>query len=477
MARGLARKVVPGRCEGVRAYTPCNAWHANGARTPDFIGFRHYCSWLGSSPLPSFATIVAYWPKAVNRENSWPCEKGIFGIILPMATLLHVDMDAFFASVELAHHPEWRGKPIIVGAGPNERGVVSTCSYEARKFGVHSAMPSRTAYKLCPHAVFVRPNMRLYKEVSDKAFEIFEHYSPYVEAVSIDEAFLDISGTIHLFGDAARLGEALRAEIREKCGVTCSVGIAPNRLLAKIGSEMHKPDGLTMMPFEAGAIAELLAPKPIGILWGVGAHTEKALKTFGITTCGDLQAMKPEHLAAILGSKNAAESIRAYAFGVSSDEVAWEPDAEKSVSREHTFDVDESSRENVRKKLLELVIEVGRRFRKSPRWATTARIKMRDATFATMTRQMSFDAPVRDEIAFRRKAIELFDTVWPTNKQARLGSSAIRLIGFGVTNIQQRPDNGEQPSLFTCAEDAERQKRERLSDTLDSLRSRIKGIS
>lgn len=386
-----------------------------------------------------------------------------------MATLLHIDMDAFFASVEFAHHPEWRGNPLIVGAGPNERGVVSTCSYEARKFGVHSAMPSRTAYALCPEAIFVRPNMRLYEEVSDKAFEIFEHYSPFVEAVSIDEAFLDISGTIHLFGDVRSLGESLRAEIREKCGVTCSVGIAPNRLLAKIGSELNKPDGLTMMPFETKAIAELLAPKPVSILWGVGKHTVSALKPYGITTCGDLQRIDVAQLAAILGSSHIAESLKAYAFGVSSDKVEWEPEAKKSVSREHTFDTDESSREAVREMLLKLVKEVGRRFRKHQRWACTARIKLRDANFSTITRQIPFESPARDEIAFRKKALELFDAAWPCDKPTRLGSTAIRLIGFGVTNIVSEPNGTDQLSLFSSTEDQTRAKREKLSATLDAL--------
>ena len=137
--------------------------------------------------------------------------------------ILHVDMDAFFASVELLHHPEWRGKPLVVGSGPHERGVVSTCSYEARRFGVRSAMPSRTAYALCPSAIFVKPHMKLYEEVSERAFEVFGHFSAYVEKVSIDEAFLDITGTLHLHGDALSLGNALRREIRKECGVTCSV--------------------------------------------------------------------------------------------------------------------------------------------------------------------------------------------------------------------------------------------------------------
>ncbi len=379
-----------------------------------------------------------------------------------MKTILHVDMDAFFASVELLHHPEWRGRPLIVGAGPHERGVVSTCSYEARRFGVHSAMPSRTAYSLCPHAIFVPPHGELYQAVSDRAFEVFEHYTPFVEGVSIDEAFLDITGSIHLHGTAERLGEALRREIREKCRVTCSVGIAPNRLLAKIGSELHKPDGLTVMPFEPDAIAAFLAPRPVGILWGIGRHTEETLKPYGITTCGDLQRLPEDQLSAILGSPRAAEALRGAAFGRSDDEVHWQPSEEKSVSREHTFDDDTSSREVVRSKLIELVTEVGRRFRTVPRWARTARIKLRDAAFRTITRQTPFDAPARDDFSFRAKALELFD-------REKIGS--VRLVGFGVDNIQDSPDTDE-PSLFSSPEDDLRLRHERLSDALDALRDR-----
>ena len=371
-------------------------------------------------------------------------------------------MDAFFASVELLHHPEWRGKPVIVGSGPHERGVVSTCSYEARKFGVHSAMPSRTAYERCPHAIFVRPNMHLYQEVSDKVFEIFGHYTPFVEGVSIDEAFLDISGTIHLYGSARTLGEALRREIRETCGVTCSVGIAPNRLLAKIGSELNKPDGLTLMPFEPDEIASFLAPRPLGILWGIGKKTAAALRPYGLNTCGDLQRTPAARLEKILGSRSAAESLKDQALGRASDVVNYEPADEKSVSREHTFDEDTSDRGEIRAKLLELVEEVGHRFRAVPRWARTARIKLRDAGFNTITRQAAFDLPARDDITFREKALALFD---------REPITSVRLVGFGVTNFQDTPDD-LGPTLFPTPEDGRRQKRERLSAALDALRDR-----
>ena len=386
-----------------------------------------------------------------------------------MRTLLHVDMDAFFASVELLHHPEWRGRPLVVGSGPHERGVVSTCSYEARRYGIRSAMPSRTAYALCPHAVFTPPHMELYQAVSDRVFEIFSHYTPYVEGVSIDEAFLDVTGSLHLHGgDPVRLGEALRAEVRRTCGVTCSVGIAPNRLLAKIGSEENKPDGLTLMPFEPEAVARFLAPKPVGVLWGVGRKTLEALRPYGIATCGDVQRLGVARLASILGA-TAAETLAAYSFGRADDRVHWEPGEEKSVSREHTFDTDESDREAVRRKLLELVGEVGVRFRRETRWARTARLKLRDASFETITRQMPFPQPARDDIAFRAAALALFDAALPPTRPR--GSRAIRLVGFGVANLQDHPGD-DAPQLFDLPDDAARRRRERLSEALDALKAK-----
>lgn len=383
-----------------------------------------------------------------------------------MRTILHVDMDAFFASAELTRHPEWRGRPVIVGSGPHERGVVSTCSYEARKFGVHSAMPSRTAYQLCPQAIFTPPDMRFYHSLSEKSFEVFSHYSPYVEGVSCDEAFLDITGTVHLHGTPERLGEALRAEIRATCGVTCSVGIAPNRLLAKIGSEQRKPDGLTMMPFDPEAIAAFLAPKPVGILWGVGRKTVEALRPYGIVTCRDVQRLGVAGLAPIVGTA-AAETLAAHAFGRASDRVARDEEAEKSVSREHTFDEDASDREEVRRRLLDLVAEVGHRFRRETRWARTARLKFRDADFTTFTRQLPFEHPARDDFAFRSAACALFDRAWPADGKAR----SVRLIGFGVTQFQSHPDDAA-PSLFADPSDERREKRERLSRAIDLLRDR-----
>ena len=377
-----------------------------------------------------------------------------------MATIVHVDMDAFFASVEQLDHPEWRGLPLIVGAGPHERGVVSTCSYEARKFGVRSAMPSRTAYAKCPHAVFVRPRMERYREVSDIAFSVFNNFTPYVEAVSIDEAFLDVTGSVHLYGSKRELAEALRRAIREECGITCSIGVACNRLLAKIGSEENKPDGLTVMPETPEEIAAFLAPKPAGTLWGIGVKTAELLRPYGIVSCGDLQKLDVGQLTTMLRSADAAKSLIDHAFGRSSALVNWKPAPEKSVSREHTFSIDETDRSRIRETLLNLAGEVGRSFRREKRWAKTARIKLRNSAFETITRQAPFDLPVRDDISIRQKALELFE---------REKTSAVRLIGFGLTDITSiAPNCG--PSLFTDPRDEQRKRRERLSDTLDHLR-------
>jgi DNA polymerase-4 len=381
-----------------------------------------------------------------------------------MAQILHVDMDAFFASVELLDHPEWRGKPLIVGSLPNERGVVSTCSYEARRYGVHSAMPSRTAYQRCPHAVFVRPRMERYQEISARAFEVFSDFTPYVEGVSVDEAFLHISGSVHLYGSAEKLGNALREAIKEKCGVTCSVGIANNRLLAKIGSEENKPDGLTMMPVEADKIVEFLAPKPIGVLWGIGKKTAELLKPYGITLCRHVQRLDVNRLATILGSVEGAAKLIEYAHGISDDTVYWQTAEEKSVSREHTFDSDCYSREDVKAKLLELVAEVGRRFRSEERWGRTARIKLRDTSFNTITRQLQFPRPSRDDISFRKAALELFE---------REKFGGIRLVGFGVSDIQTELE--AEPMLFEDQEDKRLRRLEKLSETIDALRD--KGMS
>jgi len=382
--------------------------------------------------------------------------------------VLHVDMDAFFASVEQHDHPEWRGKPVIVGSGPHERGVVSTCSYEARKWGVHSAMPSRTAYAHCPQGIFVRPRMDRYQEVSDRVFSIFNRYTPFVEGVSIDEAFLDITGSAHLFGGPRALAEKLRSDIRTECGVTCSAGLAPNRLLAKIASEEKKPDGFFETPSEPAAIRAWLAPKPASVLWGVGKKTGALLAENGYRTCGDLQTADRRFLERLLGEVY-AETILAFANGEDDTPVDAGEAVEKSVSREYTFGEDETNREKAREALLELVRDVGRRVRTETRWARTAKLKFRTPDFETHTRQLRFDLAARDDIAFRRAALELFDAEWRPNTRR-----AVRLIGFGVTDFADVPEEAEDTLFGPDARNAARLKRERLADVIDTLGDAIR---
>jgi len=375
--------------------------------------------------------------------------------------VLHVDMDAFFASVEQRDHPEWRGKPVIVGAGPHERGVVSTCSYEARRFGVHSAMPSRTAFALCPQGVFVRPRMEAYEESSRRVFEILGRFSPFVEGVSVDEAFLDVTGTVHLFGSPRAMGEKLRTAVREELGLTCSVGFGPNRLLAKIASEEAKPNGLFEMPQGAAAIREWLAPRPAKILWGVGKRTGELLAKYGYRTCGDLQNADPRFLGKVLG-ESAASSIVAHSRGEDFTPVAYGEAEDKSVSREHTFPEDETDRETVRAALLDLAADVGQRFRREARWARTAKIKLRNADFETVTRQARFGFAARDDVSFRRLALSLLDREWPPSV-----CRSVRLVGFGVSDIVDAPDIDE-PSLFAESASSRREKLERLSFAVDA---------
>jgi len=201
-------------------------------------------------------------------------------------SILHVDMDAFYASVEQRDNPDLRGKPVIVGAGPHERGVVSAASYEARRFGVHSAMPSRTAHKLCPQGVFVPPNMGKYSEASHQIMAILEGFTPFVEPLSIDEAFLDVTGALRKFGDAITIAKRIKSNIRSQTGLTASVGVAPNKFLAKLASDLKKPDGLAVITEEDKV--RVLAPLPVSKIWGVGKVTEKRLQEIGIQTIGDL---------------------------------------------------------------------------------------------------------------------------------------------------------------------------------------------
>lgn len=369
-------------------------------------------------------------------------------------------MDAFFAAVEQRDRPELRGKPVIVGAPPDQRGVVSTCSYEARVFGVHSAMPSREAYRRCPQGIFVSPNMARYEEASQKVFAIFERFSPLVEPLSIDEAFVDVTGSRTLFGSGEEIAKKIRAAIRSEVGLAASIGVAGNKFLAKLASEKAKPDGLFVVPEGREAIVRFLGALKVGSLWGVGKVTGEALERAGFKTVADIQQADRAYLERLLGGGLAAH-LTALAFGEDAREVetAFE---EKSLSREYTFLTDCRDRNEVREVLKNLADEVGRRVRAHGRLATVGRIKLRWADFKTITRQAPFEAAACDDFSFRALALRLFD--------AERLAQPVRLVGFGVSGLTQ--GRREQLSLFDDAPEA-REKRERLCRTVDALRERL----
>ncbi len=377
------------------------------------------------------------------------------------SSFLHVDMDAFFASVEQHDHPELRGKPVVVGSPPDQRGVVSAASYEARTFGIHSAMPSRTAYQKCPHAAFLPVNMARYKEVSRQIMRIFESYTPLVQPLSIDEAFLDVTGSRRLFGDARTIAEKIRRDIREQTGLTASVGVAPNMFLAKIASDMNKPDGLTLVPFEQEAIETFLAPLPISRMWGVGKVTQKKLLSLGLTTIGKLQSCDPALLERAVGPHSAAVFHRlAHGMDARSIETG---DEEKSISNETTFKNDLTDRQQIEAAFKRLIDKVGARLRKAGLYAGTVHLKIRWNDFSTITRQTKLAFPCDDDITLRETGMELLDL--------HLRNRPVRLIGFGVSGLcaSDQPLT-DQLNLFEIHDTSTHDRRKRLSHASDTIK-------
>src|SRR4051812_20406173 len=289
-------------------------------------------------------------------------------------TILHVDLDAFFAAVEQRDRPELRGKPVIVGGGgPDQRGVVSAASYEARAFGVHSAMPLRTAGRLCPHGVFLPVDGRKYQQASREVMAILRRFTDQVQPISIDEAFLDVTGSRQLFGDGEAIARAIKQAVRDEVRLTASVGVATTKLVAKIGSDLRKPDGLVVVP--PGTEAAFLAPLAISRLWGVGPQMAAALRDYGVTTMGELAALPIDLLVRRFGKHGATLHDRA--LGIDDDPVA-DAGAAKSISHEHTFDVDTSDREVIERTLLAMADGVAGRLRSAGLKASTVTVKIRD---------------------------------------------------------------------------------------------------
>ncbi len=377
-----------------------------------------------------------------------------------MRTILHIDMDAFFASVEQRDNPALRGCPVVVGAAGDARGVVAAASYEARRFGIHSAMPSREAYRRCPDAIFVPPRHDTYAAVSEQIFAIFARYTPEVEPLSIDEAFLDVSGGLKLFGEGAEIARHIRAAIREEVGLTASAGVAPNKFLAKLASEMQKPDGMTVVPRTPLEIQAFLAPLSVSSIWGVGPVLETKLRARGIDTIGDLQHTSRDVLESVAG-KHTADHLRKLAQGIDLRPVETGT-REKSISREHTFAKDVRDLSVVTRTLYQLVEDVGGRLRASDLYAATARIKIRWQGFQTITRQCPLDPPCCDDFHLRAAADRLL--------RSESLRQPVRLIGFGVQDM--RPRSAQQLTLFDVGEENQDRK-ERLSRAIDQVRARF----
>jgi DNA polymerase-4 len=340
--------------------------------------------------------------------------------------ILHVDLDAFFAAVEQRDRPELRGKPVIVGGGgPTDRGVVSAASYEARAFGVHSAMPLRTAAALCPGGVFVPVDGAKYQAASRQVMAILRRFTPQVEPVSIDEAFLDVTGSQALFGDGESIGRQIRAAIREELGLTASVGVATTKLVAKVASDLRKPDALVVVP--PGQEAAFLAPLPITRLWGVGARTAESLREFGVTTIGELAALERTVIERRFGKVGAALTSRAR--GVDPDPVSDRAPA-KSIGHEHTFDVDTSDREVIERTLLAMAEGVAGRLRASGVKAATVTVKIRDSSFRTITRQRTLAEPTDLTEPIWRAALEL--------ARPEVRAIRVRLLGVTASNLGER---------------------------------------
>jgi len=351
--------------------------------------------------------------------------------------ILHVDMDAFYAAVEVLDDPTLRGKPVIVGGTPQSRGVVAAASYEARRFGVHSALPAVRAVKLCPHGVFLPPRMKRYTEISRAIQSVFKEYTPLVEPISLDEAFLDVTGSRRLFGPAETIGRLIKSRIQAEIGLTASVGVAPNKFLAKLASDLEKPDGFVVI--RRGGAAALLANLPVARLWGVGEVTGGELNRLGITKISDLLAYPHDLLVARLGDH--AEHLLALAVG--HDERPVVPgQAAKSIGHEVTFATDVADATELREVLDRLSEKVGRRLRRSGLLASTVCIKARYRDFTTRTRAVTLPQPTDATPQIRAAARELLER--------RLGRRGrrLRLLGVTVANLTQPGHGHAQGCLF-----------------------------
>jgi DNA polymerase-4 len=370
--------------------------------------------------------------------------------------ILHVDMDAFFAAIEALDDPSLLGKPVIVGGQAEERGVVAACSYEARKFGIHSAMSSARARRLCPQAIVLRPRFHRYAEISRRIFALFDDVTPLVEPLSIDEAFLDVTGCQRLFGPAATIGRALKERIKAEVGLNASVGVAPNKFLAKLASDLRKPDGLVVVT--EGNLDSILLPLPVERIWGVGPKTAARLHELGFRTVADLRAVPRERLAERFGE--AGEHFFRLCRGLDDRPVVPAREA-KQHGQECTFEADVEEPDEVRAVLREHVEEVARRLRRHGIRARGVTLKIRYGKFETITRSALLEAATDVTADLRRTAMEIFD------RWAGPSFRPVRLIGMTATHLETGP---EQAWLFP--DDGE-MRQKRLDAALDEIRAKF----
>jgi nucleotidyltransferase/DNA polymerase involved in DNA repair len=374
-------------------------------------------------------------------------------------TILHVDMDAFYTSVEQRDHPELLGRPVVVGAdsrGGAGRGVVAAASYEARAFGVHSAMPISRAYRLCPQAAYLRGDMAKYGEVSGRILTILRGYTDLVEPLSIDEAFLDVTGSLGLYGGARALAEALKGRIRAQEQLSSSVGIAPNKFLAKVASDLEKPDGLVEVP--PGQEEAFLRDLQVDRLWGVGPRTAEALRGLGLRTIGDVARLDPSVLIRRFGRHG--EHLAALSRGRDDRPVVvdWEP---QSVGRETTFEQDTADPRRIHQTLVELAGAVARRLRKQEIRGRVVTLKHRDENFVTRTRRESLAVPTDDAATLLEKARALLGRVPAAGRK-------VRLLGISVSGLERASDHPRQLDLFR-----DQERGERLNRAWDAVEDRF----
>ncbi len=377
------------------------------------------------------------------------------------ASILHVDMDAFFVSVELLAHPELRGKPVVVGGQPNQRGVVSAASYEARRYGIQSAMPLRTAGRLCPHAVFLDGHHELYAQWSDRVAAILAKYSPVVEMGSIDEAYLDLSGTERLHGAALAAAHKLLCEIKAQTQLPCSAGLARTRLVAKVASDQAKPCGLLWVP--AGMEAAFLAPLGVRKIPGIGKVTAAALHSLGLETVGQLAAVPQDKLEEQFGLWGTALFRKARG----EDSYEFFVDAEpKSVSNNHTFPFDTDDRAALDSTLSHLSQKAAKRLREAGLQARTITLTLRYAGFHTVTRSKTLAEATSLDAVILPTVRQLFEAHWDRRRK-------IRLLGVGLSSLVAPAAAARQLDLLDDLDAGRREKLDRLTRATDRLRDRF----